>query len=161
MKFLNTPSTKFSSKLATLFFAYVFLLAYMVGTSHFMTWLYPPPPEAAFNPFAIPEEAPPLRYSIFMMMIFAPIWEEMVFRHSAGLLVKKLGSGFLLPIMIISSFIFAQGHPNGTQMNVMHQGVAGMLFFYVYVKNGYKPVWNIILHSIWNASVFFLPASIW
>jgi hypothetical protein len=26
MKFLNTPSTKFSSKLATLFFAYAFLL---------------------------------------------------------------------------------------------------------------------------------------
>jgi membrane protease YdiL (CAAX protease family) len=161
MKFLKYPSYKLSGKLATFFFAYLFLLIYMVGASHFMTWLYPPPPEAPMNPFAIPDEVPPLRFSIFMMMIFAPIWEEMVFRHSFGLIVKKWGSGFLLPAMIISSFIFAQGHPNGTQMNVMHQGVAGMVFFYVYAKNGYKPIWNIVLHSAWNATVFFAPTWIW
>ena len=160
MKYLNAPSTTFAGKAGTILLGYIFMLIYMISMSHFTTWLYPPPPGYDSTPSG-PVEQIPVLYTIFISMIWAPFWEEMVHRHAFGLIVKRIGSQFLLPTMILSSFLFGVGHDNGTQMNMLHQGMMGMVFFYVYAKNGYSVLSSIILHSAWNATVFLSPTWIW
>jgi membrane protease YdiL (CAAX protease family) len=158
---LNSPSTTFFAKFRTIILGYIVLAVWMVANSHFMTWLYPPPPPDP-NMIGIPPDyVPPFRYDFFFAVLWAPFWEEFTFRHAAGLIVKKIGNGFLMPIMIISSVIFASGHSDSLQLNVMRQGVMGMIFFYVYVKNGYSVWSSMLLHAAWNATVMFAPDAIW
>lgn len=158
---LNNPSTTIASKIRTIVIGYIAIFAWMLIVSHFMQWLFPPPPpDANLIPF-IPEAEPPFRYEFFFAVLWAPFWEELVFRHSFGLIAKKIGNGFLLPAMIISSYLFASGHSDNLQMNVMRQGIMGMVFFYVYVKNGYSVWSSMLLHSLWNLTMVLGPMSIW
>ena len=136
------------------------MFIWMISISHLLTWLYPPPPPLLPLFLRQSEPEPPFRYTIFIALIWAPFWEEMFNRHAYGLIIKQIGSKFLLPTMLISSFIFGWLHGNG-QTSILKQGMMGMVFFYVYVKNGYSWRSSSILHSLWNATVIFSPAWIW
>jgi membrane protease YdiL (CAAX protease family) len=151
MKFLNTPSTTFWAKLRTIIFGFLICVIWIYSVTHLLNWLYPPTTEGE-NPFYTP---PPMTYELFMACIFAPLWEELAFRHAPGLLVKALGDKFLIPIMILSSIIFGWGHGHGPE-SVMRQGAMGFVFFYVYIKNGYSYWSSVVLHAAWNTFVFFL-----
>lgn len=155
---LNTPSTTFFGKFRTILIGYMVLALWMLGVSHFLNFLFPPPPPV---PDFLKDTPPPIRAELFIGVIWAPFWEEMFCRHAFGLIVKRIGNQFLLPAMIISSAIFAMGHGDDIQFNVMKQGIMGMIFFYVYIKNGYSVASSIILHSAWNLSVMFAPGWIW
>lgn len=150
MKFLNTPSTSFWAKLRTILFGFLTVFIWIYFVTHLLNWLYPPTTEEG-NPYYT---APPLAYELFMACIFAPLWEELAFRHAPGLLVKALGDKFLVPVMILSSAIFGWGHGHGPE-SVMRQGVMGFVFFYVYIKNGYSYWSSVVLHAAWNTFVFF------
>jgi membrane protease YdiL (CAAX protease family) len=159
MKFfnLNIPSTNFKSKLLTILLGYIVMFIYMVSISHLLVWLYPPPPGYVSVPDSNPE---PLAYTIFITILWAPFWEEILNRHAYGLIVKQIGNQFLLPAMLISSFVFGWLHGNG-QISVLRQGVSGMIFFYVYAKNSYSWRSSFILHMLWNTTVTFSPDWIW
>lgn len=157
---INSPSTTLLGKFLTILLGYIAILVWMIGISHFITWLVPPPPPSPWDKLLAPEE-PPFRLMFFITVIWAPFWEEMFHRHAFGLIVKRIGNQFLLPVMIISSFLFASGHSDNIQFNVMRQGIMGMILFYVYVKNGYSIWSSMILHSAWNLTCMFAPDWIW
>jgi hypothetical protein len=153
---LNSPSTTLRSKLLTILLGYIVIFAWMEFVSHLLHWLYPPPPGNTFGQVFFNPVTPPLRYIIFVTIIWAPFWEEIFNRHAYGLIVKQIGNKFLLPAMIISSFVFGWLHDDG-QLSILRQGVMGMVFFYVYVKNGYSWRSSWLLHAAWNATCVFLP----
>lgn len=154
MAFLNTPSENIKQKIFTIIFAFVVVLIWNILTTKFLFWLYPA--EFLFNTSPNdPELAPPARYLFFMACIWAPLWEELIFRHVPGLISRKLDIDFTLPIVLLSSAIFGWVHGNGAE-SIMHQGVTGLIFFWVYLKNGYSYTSSVILHMIWNFFVLFI-----
>jgi membrane protease YdiL (CAAX protease family) len=154
---MSTQSPTLLAKLKNVLLGFIVLFVWMLAVNHFLNFLYP----ATVPPIDSSDAPPPFLWELFFTIIWPPIWEELVFRHAPGLIVKRLDSKFILPVMIISSFIFANGHSSGTQLNVLRQGVMGMILFYVYLKNGYSYWSSLLLHISWNAFVFFSPDAIW
>jgi len=91
---------------------------------------------------------------IFRCCVFAPLWEELAFRHAPILIAKEFGiRRFLLPVLIISSILF--GYLHGGPENVLIQGIYGFIFACVYVKNDFSYRSSVIIHSMWNIFVTF------
>ena len=122
--------------------------------STFINFSLSPPPVDPTVVYSV-EEKPPFLYEIFMACILAPLWEELAFRHAPGLIAKGMGKQFLLPIIIISSALFGWGHHHGAE-SILRQGVMGLLFFWVYIKNGYSYWSSTIVHAAWNTTLFFV-----
>lgn len=102
--------------------------------------------QSQFSPFSQPS----IRFMIFMSCIWAPVWEEAVFRYAPLQLIR--GSQIdLVPVVLLSSALFGWLH--GGAGNVMIQGVYGLIFSWVYIKNEYSLISSMILHSGWNMSV--------
>jgi len=120
---------------------------------------------------------------LFLTCIFAPLWEELAFRyvplgmaksleimlvrdlshkvrrnrgveydHEHGHLYGNLkGTGFILPVILLSSVVFGQAH--GHTINIMIQGVGGIVFSWLMLKSGY---WSaVVAHSMWNFMLMF------
>lgn len=86
--------------------------------------------------------------------IIAPLWESLVFIWAPLALVKDK-KHLWLPVVIISSFIFGMGHkfsPNP----ILIQGVFGVIFSMVYIKNGFSYWSAVILHGLWNFTVMYM-----
>lgn len=159
MKFLqslNRPSSTFKGKVINIFIAYGVIFVWIFLINKLINFLDPPP---AMPDFGISDDSAPstifLLFSFFFAVIWAPLWEELVFRRAPALLAKALGENFLLPITIISSAVFGWGHGNGPE-SLLIQGVMGFVFFYVYIKNGYSYWSSVSLHALWNVSLFLL-----
>ncbi|MBU4348351.1 CPBP family intramembrane metalloprotease [Patescibacteria group bacterium] len=102
--------------------------------------------------------------AFFFTCIFAPLWEEAVFRFGPFGVARALEftatqktSGYLprticlFPVLIGSSIVFGLLH--GSVINIMIQGVFGMFFAWVMIKSGY---WSAVLtHSLWNFMLMF------
>jgi membrane protease YdiL (CAAX protease family) len=159
MKFLqplNRPSVKFKNKVANILIAYVIVFVYVFSINKFINFLDPPIPVPDFG--GADESSPSvifLLFTFFFAVIWAPLWEELVFRHAPALLAKALGEKFLLPIMIISSALFGWGHGNGPE-SLLIQGVMGFILFYIYIKNGYSYWSSVTLHALWNGVLYLL-----
>lgn len=94
--------------------------------------------------------------SFFFACIFAPLWEEAVFRHFALTLVKG-SSNFkknIVPIVILTSCIF--GYLHGSIINMLIQGVAGLVLSAVYIRNGFSYWSSVSLHALWNFFLMYL-----
>jgi len=94
----------------------------------------------------------------FFSCIFAPLWEELAFRHAPLLIAKRFskpGRDVTWPIIIISSVIFGWGHGSGP-ISLLIQGVGGLLFSWVYLKNNYSYWSSTFLHFLWNFSLTFV-----
>lgn len=95
----------------------------------------------------------------FFVCILAPLWEEAAFRHAPLQMAKelkiKLNIDVIIPFAIISSCIFGWGH-GSSPTGIMIQGVAGLILSYVYVKSGYKYWSTVVLHFLWNFSLYYI-----
>jgi membrane protease YdiL (CAAX protease family) len=97
-------------------------------------------------------------FSLFMTVIWAPLWEEAVFRHAAIQLARKIDEAVIFPVCLISSAIFGLGHRFGA-ISILMQGVAGLALCWVYIKNGYSYISSVIVHFLWNFTVCMLGSS--
>jgi membrane protease YdiL (CAAX protease family) len=152
--FLSTPTTKFPDKVKNIFISYIIIFVWVFLISHLLNFLDPPPIFTDEETPSIPSHIYILS-QFFFLVISAPLWEELAFRHAPALLAKALGKGFLFPIMIISSMLFGWGHNNGPE-SLMLQGCMGFVFFCLYIKNGYSYWSSVVLHALWNGVLFWL-----
>lgn len=88
--------------------------------------------------------------------ILAPLWEEVVFRVLPIQILKKTNTlDSLGPYVIVAcSAIFGVIH--GGDENVFIQGVLGLLFSYVYIKNDFSYKSAVLCHMLWNVFVIFI-----
>lgn len=96
----------------------------------------------------------------FFACIFAPLWEELAFRHAPMLIAKHFNKAskkvnLTWPVVIISSVIFGWGHGQGP-ISLLIQGVGGLLFSWVYLKNNYSYWSSVALHCLWNISLTYI-----
>lgn len=103
--------------------------------------------QSQFSPFF---KQPSIWFMIFMSCIWAPLWEEAVFRYAPLQLIRSSQID-PVPVVLLSSALFGWLH--GGAGNVMIQGVYGLIFSWVYIKNDYSIVSSMILHSMWNLSI--------
>lgn len=61
------------------------------------------------------------------------------------------GTGFILPVMLLSSVVFGLAH--GNVMNIMFQGVGGFIFAWLMIKGGYFTA--VMAHFMWNFMLMF------
>lgn len=61
------------------------------------------------------------------------------------------GTGFIWPVMLVSSVVFGLAH--GSVMNIMFQGIGGFVFAWLMIKGGY---WSAVTaHAVWNFMLVF------
>jgi membrane protease YdiL (CAAX protease family) len=91
-------------------------------------------------------------YGIFFLAcIFAPLWEEAVFRYFPIRWAYSMGN-MLTPMLVMSSMIFGLMH--GSILNILFQGVGGLIISWVYLKNG-SYWWAVLSHALWNIMIIF------
>lgn len=118
--------------------ALIFLLSAVFGTGNAMGFLRSGI-GASYN--LLPE--------FFMSCLFAPLWEELAFRYVPITIARNAGHKYILPIVVGSSIFFGVLH--GGVINILIQGVGGILMSYVYIKNGYCYWSSTAYHFLWNA----------
>ena len=98
-------------------------------------------------------EQPKLYQKIFQACIFAPLWEEALFRHFPFQILKVFPhrEKLLWPVILGTSFIF--GYMHGHSYNVGMQGLVGVVFAHVYIRNGYSYWSSVALHSLYNLTL--------
>lgn len=100
----------------------------------------------------------------FFACVLAPLWEEAAFRYaplkianswesvsSCQLFGSLQRTSCLFPMMVLSSIVFGLAH--GGVINIMFQGVTGVLLAWVMVKSGYP--YAVIAHALWNFMLMF------
>jgi hypothetical protein len=87
----------------------------------------------------------------FMACVFAPLWEEVAFRVLPIQIARKVPQNISWPIILVASCIFGLVH-NGVP-SIMLQGVLGLLWSYVYIKNGYSYLSSFSTHLLYNTSL--------
>lgn len=95
-------------------------------------------------------------YTFIAVCIAAPLWEELAFRHAPLQMVKNTGN--VLWVIIITSAIFGYIHPGSN--SVLFQGVYGLIFAWVYIRNNYCYWSSTFLHFLWNVTMMFAPLTI-
>lgn len=143
---LDNPERSTFGKIRNIGCAFFVCLMWMT----FITWLLP----TLYNGRVAQFSEPSKYYTFFMCCIVAPIWEELAFRVAPLKLAKKFGEDTFVPIIIISSVLFGWGHGYGAESLLM-QGVMGLVFSYVYLKNGFSAWSSMTLHALWNFMVIF------
>lgn len=94
-----------------------------------------------------------LKYEIFFTWLFAPIWEEALYRFFPLFLARKLGKEYILPAVLVSSILFGWGHEGGSHEGVVIQGALGLVFCWAYIKTGYKLYVPIFIHILYNVLI--------
>ncbi len=98
----------------------------------------------------------------FLACILAPLWEEWCFRHAPIRFAQVLSGvasyygikrGLVGAVAIAFAIFFGILH--GSAMNILFQGVTGMLFCWLYLKNN-DSYWSVVIaHAVWNYMVIF------
>ena len=94
-------------------------------------------------------------YIIFFYVIWAPLWEEALYRYAPLTIAKHLGPQFITPVAIGSSCIFGWGHTNSAE-GVLLQGVLGFILSWVYLKSRFSYISSVITHALYNTTVLFI-----
>lgn len=144
-------SKSLSKKLITIgaAFTFMFLWVFLIKSGLKYTRIFNPFVGFVYTPLGI----------FFFSCIIAPLWEELVFRHAPLQITKKLNQvlnvDFTWPVIFISSAIFGWGH--GQQaVSILIQGVMGVVFSIVYIRNNYSYWSSTVLHFLWNSSVYYI-----
>lgn len=82
----------------------------------------------------------------FLACVFAPVWEEIAFRYVPLTIASRYFKKSFMQIAIGSAIFF--GYIHGSPINIMIQGVFGLLFTIVYIRNGLS--YAIASHALWN-----------
>lgn len=107
-------------------------------------------------PYENPEGASvSLTYLLFYCCIFAPIWEEAVFRYGAITLAQAIGEKAVVPMIVISSCIFGWIHHYNPE-SVLMQGGLGFILSYIYLKSNNSYFSVVIVHGLYNLFIIFL-----
>lgn len=87
--------------------------------------------------------------------IFAPIWEEAVFRWAPIQIARKVGvfEQIKWPLIILTSVVFGLIH--GGTLSILVQGTFGLILSAVYIETGFSYLSAVTLHSLWNMFIFF------
>lgn len=85
--------------------------------------------------------------------LWAPLWEEWIFRKSA-IAIGLLNDKILWPVIFISSCLFGWGHGHGPY-SILMQGGMGVILAIVYLKNGCSYWSAVAVHIMWNLAVDF------
>lgn len=143
IKFLEDKETTFLGKIKNIIFCFFIYIIWMKLIILFYSTLF----ASAQIDFGVYKY--PTLVAFMLSCVFAPLWEEMVFRKIPMDIMVKLGRPDLLPsIIIFSSIIFGLVH-NGVP-SLLIQGVLGFVMAVLYVKNGYS-YWSVVtLHALWN-----------
>ena len=92
---------------------------------------------------------------IWWGLIFAPLWEELLFRFLPLEAVRwagHWGKRMTLPIIFASSIIFGLLH--GAVINIIIQGFGGLLISWVYISGG--RYWGAVAtHVLWNTMIIY------
>lgn len=93
-------------------------------------------------------------YIIFYTCIFAPIWEEAVFRYAPITIAKVIGEKAVIPVIVISSCVFGWIHHYNPE-SVLLQGGIGFILSYVYLRtNSYASI--VAVHALYNFFILIL-----
>lgn len=142
---------KLKDKLINIGAGYALMLVWVVIITKLLGFLYDPSSNI-FSQFYFYKE-PSIYFKVFMACIWAPLWEELVFRNAPLQLIRGSQTN-PIHVIVITSALFGWLH--GGPVNIMIQGVYGVVFSYVYLRNGYCYWSSVILHSLYNASLFFI-----
>lgn len=146
---ISTPETFFFGKLKNIIFG---ALLY-IGWSSIIVWVYETYLPEVFN---VPQESyipHSLTYTFINMCIWAPFFEEVIYRLPLSVAKSFKIKGLVMYTVIISSVMFGQDHWGG-QWTVPMQGVLGLLFCWVYIKNGYSYLSTVLMHFLINLYIF-------
>jgi membrane protease YdiL (CAAX protease family) len=146
LQLLGKPSLKLTDKCKNIATAFVLKLAWVMFIAFFINDLQK-------EQLLLQVESPKLVF--FMACVWAPIWEEVVFRWAPITIAKGMNEKLLWPVIIISSAIFGWGHGEGPY-SLLIQGMGGIMLSFLYIKNNYSLWSSIVLHSMWNTFVIFL-----
>jgi len=94
-----------------------------------------------------------LRYEVFFTWLFAPIWEEVLYRYFPLFIARKLGKEYIFPAVVVSAILFGWGHEGGSHEGVLLQGMLGLVFSWAYIKTGYKLYVPILIHILYNVLI--------
>lgn len=105
----------------------------------------------------------------FFACLLAPFWEELAFRwyplktrlrerdetaldESKKKILTEIGQRPIYPVVILVCFIIF-GLAHGGAINILLQGVTGLLMAYVYLRNG-RCLWSAMLyHALFNGAI--------
>lgn len=104
-------------------------------------------------------EEPPIRLVFFMACVWAPFWEEIMYRWVPLTLAQRIDAKFdlniLWPVILLSSTIFGLDHGEGA-VSLLYQGLGGIIYCLLYLKNNNSILSTMVLHSVWNTLVIFI-----
>lgn len=149
---LSQAETTFLGKLKNVLSGAVLYLAWAI----FVIYIYEHEiPEfkkipSFFSLFRIP---PSQIYTFITICIFAPFIEEVFYRTPLSIAKEIKIKGAVLYTAMFSSILFGSRHELGN-WSVPIQGVAGLLFCYVYIKNGYSFISSLSMHFLINLYYF-------
>lgn len=106
-------------------------------------------PRTPYVPTSIP-------YFLLFSCILAPLWEELAFRYIPIRIATLINPTLIMPVVLLSSLIFGWGHGYGT-VSLLQQGVMGLIFSWVYIKNNNSYWSSTILHAMWNLTCLLHP----
>ncbi len=147
MDILGSPSTSIFDRSRNIALGFVIILFWVVGMQAFLSLFIegyptfvPRTPDFTFARF-------------FFSCIRAPLWEELAFRVAPLTIAKTLNPKSIVPVVILSSIVFGLGHGYGT-ISLLFQGVMGLIFAWIYLKNGYNYLSAVSIHFLWNFFCF-------
>jgi len=104
--------------------------------------------------------------SLFFAVLLAPLWEEFAFRYywlkkklrkidkekiESPELANKIGRIPIWETVVFTTIIFGIVH--GGPINLLIQGVGGLVLSYVYLRNGRCFMSAVVLHALYNFTV--------
>lgn len=97
---------------------------------------------------------------IFFTMIVTPLWEELLYRYVPFEICKKVNRStkqdFTWITVILTSLLFALIHDSNGILAIVFQGVGGFILAMTYLVSKY-PYWSCVLvHALWNVSIFYI-----
>lgn len=136
-------------KIRNIIYGYFLCIVWFIIVSYFYSLI------GEYGAEEEPGESGSFYYLVFISCIWAPIWEEAMYRYGPITVAKLLGNQYIMPFVIMSSCIFGWGHGESHD-GVFIQGVLGLIFSMVYIKNNFSYISSVIVHSIYNCSLLFV-----
>ncbi len=140
---LKNQETSLLGRFKTIGFGFTLMLVWFLILNCFLSFILG---NQIIPTHTLPSDIP---YIFLFSCIFAPLWEELAFRVIPMYISKYFKHELLIPIILLSSVIFGWGHHYGS-IGIFRQGVFGLIFSYVYIKNGFHYWSSVLLHFMWN-----------
>lgn len=140
--FIEQPAQSLLEKTKNILMGYGFLIVWTFVVSQIYKVVFPAPDY----------HSTPDLVDYLQACFFAPFVEEFAFRKVPLDLIKKPDyASYATFLILASSLLFGWLHFGVWSLPI--QGVAGLVFAYLYLKNNFSYLSSVILHSMWNFSL--------